>query len=67
MHGSLFVPHQHMPYAILLEERVVDRQHGAARIAENNLDTLFDEDAQKHLGAIQRWCVPFILSYRRVH
>ena len=38
MHGALLVPHQNVLHAVrLLEQRVVDRQHRAARIAENVL------------------------------
>ena len=38
MHGGLLVTHQHMPNLVLLEERVVDVEDGAARIAPEELD-----------------------------
>ena len=41
---------------VLLEQLVVDRQHGAAGIAENVLDALIDERLDHHLGARHRTC-----------
>ena len=35
VHGALLVPHQDVIHLILLEQRVVDRQHRTAGIAEN--------------------------------
>ena len=45
-----------MPDLLLLEQLVVDRQHGAAGIAENVLDALVDERRDHHLGAGHRAC-----------
>ncbi len=41
MHRRLLVAHQHMLELILLEDFVVDVEHGSARIAEHKLDPLF--------------------------
>ena len=38
MDRGLLVPHKHMPDAILLDERVVERKHRAAGIAEQRID-----------------------------
>src|SRR3546814_20106361 len=38
MHGGLLMADQNVPDALLLEQRVIDRQHCAARIAEDQLD-----------------------------
>src|SRR3546814_4163143 len=38
MHGGLLMADQNVPDALLLEQRVIDRQHCAARIAEDHLD-----------------------------
>ena len=52
MSGALLVAHQHMGDAIRrLEERVIDRQHRAAGIAENMGDALVLERAHHHLRA----------------
>ena len=51
MHGALLVAHEDVLEAILLEQLVIDRQHGAARIAENMLDALVGESLKHHLGA----------------
>ena len=52
MHGALLVAHQHMLQAVrLLEQRVVDRQHGTARIAEQMLHALVGERLDHHFGA----------------
>ena len=40
MHGALLVPHQDVLHLVLVEERVIDRQHRAAGIAEKMLDPL---------------------------
>ena len=40
VHGTLLVPHQDVVDFILLEQRIVDRQHRAAGIAENMLHAL---------------------------
>ena len=41
---------------LLLEDLVVDRQHRAARIAENELDALIGQRLQNHLRAGHRAC-----------
>ena len=51
MHGALLVAHEDVLDAILLEQLVVDRQDGTARIAENMLDALIGESLKHHLGA----------------
>ena len=51
MDGALFVAHQHMGDAFDLEERVIDRQHRAAGIAEDMGDALILEGADHHLRA----------------
>jgi hypothetical protein len=43
MDRALLVAHQDMPQRILLEQRVVDRQDGAAWIAENDIHALISE------------------------
>ena len=49
VHGTLLVPHEDVAELLLLEQRVVDRQHRAARVAENVLDALIDERLDHHL------------------
>ena len=51
MHRRLLVPHENVADLVLLENRVVDRQDRAARIAENNLDALRLEGPQQGLRA----------------
>ncbi len=51
MHRALLVAHQDVLDLVLLEQRVVDRQHGAARIAEQVLDALVLKRCDDHLGA----------------
>ncbi len=45
VHRALLVPHQHVLHLVLLEERVVDVEHRAARVAEDVLDAFFLEAA----------------------
>ena len=54
--------------ALLLDDRVVDRQHRAAGIAEDVLDALVGERLDDHLGAGHLGPVPrgLLLSVRRV-
>ena len=40
VHRRLLVPDEDVADLVLLEDRVINRQDGAARIAENNLDAL---------------------------
>ena len=51
MHGAAFLAHQDVLHLVLLEQLVVDRQHGAAGIAEQVLDALVGERADDHLRA----------------
>ena len=51
MHRALLVAHQDVLHLVLLEQRVVDRQHRAARIAEDVLDALVGERLDHHFGA----------------
>jgi hypothetical protein len=51
MDGPLLVPNQDVADAVLFEERVVDRQHGAARVAEDDVDTLIGQRFDHHFGA----------------
>jgi len=51
MHGRLLMPDQDVADAVLLEDGVIDRQHGAAGIAEDNLDALVAQGAEQHFGA----------------
>ena len=51
MDGALLVAHQDVAHLVLVEQRVVDRQHGAAGIAEHVLDALVGERLDHHLGA----------------
>ena len=46
---ALLVTHEQMADAVLLEQRVIDRQHRAAGITENILDALIEEGLQKDL------------------
>ena len=50
MHGALFVAHQDVAHAVGLEQRVIDRKHGAARIAEHELDALIRQGFDDHFG-----------------
>ena len=50
MHRALLVAHQHMDEIVVGEQRIVDRQHGAAGIAEDMLDALIFQRAHHHLG-----------------
>jgi hypothetical protein len=51
VHRALFVAHQDVADVVLLEELVIDRQHGAAGIAEDHLDALILERLNHHLRA----------------
>ena len=51
VHRALLVAHQDVLHFVLLEERVVDRQHRAARIAEQVLHALVGERLDHHFGA----------------
>jgi hypothetical protein len=51
VHGALLVPHQDVLNFVLLEQRVVDRQHRAAGIAEQVLNALIGERRYHHFRA----------------
>jgi hypothetical protein len=51
--GALLVAHQHVAHLVLLEQLVVNPQHGAARIAEQELDALFLQAAHHDLRAAE--------------
>ena len=51
MHRALLVADENVLQLLLLEHGVVDRQHRAARVAENVLDPLIHERLDHHLGA----------------
>ena len=51
VHRALLVPHQDVLHLVLREQRVVDRQHRAARIAEQVLHALVGERLDHHFGA----------------
>ena len=54
MHGALLMADEDVLDPILLEQLVIDRQHGAARIAENVLDALIGERLEHHFCACHR-------------
>ena len=54
MHRAAFLAHQDVAQRVLLEERVVDRQDGAAGIAENDIDALVDEGLDDDLRSTDR-------------
>ncbi len=49
--GALLVAHQHVAQLVLVEQRVVDRKHRPARIAEDDLYALVLERAHDHFRA----------------
>ena len=51
MDRRLLMAHQDVAQRVLLEERVVDRKHRAARIAEDDLDFLVDQGFHQQIGA----------------
>ncbi len=51
VHGALLVPHQDVRDLLLLEQRIVDRQHRAPGIAEQVLDPLVGERLDHHFRA----------------
>ncbi|CFN64619.1 Uncharacterised protein [Bordetella pertussis] len=53
MHGSLLVTHQNVLEFVLLENRVVDVKHRAARVAENVFHAFFGQAAHDDVGAIE--------------
>ena len=57
MHRGLLVPDQDVAQAVLLKQGVIDRQHRAARISENDLYALVDQRLDDHLRAAIRICL----------
>ena len=51
MAGALLVAHEDVLDVVLLEELVIDRQHRAARIAEQVLDAIVLQRLHHHFGA----------------
>ena len=51
MARSLLVAHENVAKLVLMEDGVVDRQHSAARIAEDHLDALILQRLDDHLRA----------------
>jgi hypothetical protein len=51
VHRRLLVPDEDVADGVLLEQRVVERKNGAARIAEDHLDALVLQRPQDDLGA----------------
>ncbi len=57
VHGGLLVAHQDVADGVLLVERVVDRQHGAARVAEDDVHALVAQGTQQGVRAAMGWVV----------
>ncbi len=51
MHRALLMTDQDVLDPVLLEQLVIDGQHGAAGVAENMLHALINESLQHHFGA----------------
>jgi hypothetical protein len=51
MHRALFVAHEDVADVVLLKDLVIDRKHGAAGIAEYDLDALILQGLDHHLRA----------------
>ncbi|MNN30913.1 hypothetical protein D3C81_1445770 [compost metagenome] len=54
MHGCLFVAHEHMAQARLRVQRIVQGQHGAARVAEDGVDAQGQQGVDQGTGAVAR-------------
>ncbi|KAK72916.1 hypothetical protein L573_2108 [Bordetella holmesii H620] len=67
VHGSLLVTHQNVLEFVLLENRVVDVKHRAARVAENVFHAFFGQAAHDDVGAIEFHVVfPFSTGLARL-
>ena len=64
VHGALLVADQDVAQRVLLEDRVIDRQDGAAGIAEDMLDALVDQGPEHHLRADHFLCCHGSSPYR---
>jgi hypothetical protein len=51
VHGALLVADEDVAQRVLLEDLVIDREDGAAGIAEDMLDALVDQGPEHHLRA----------------
>jgi hypothetical protein len=51
VHGALLMTHQNVLQLLLLEHRIIDRQDGAARVAEDVFDALVEHRLDHHFGA----------------
>jgi hypothetical protein len=56
---------QHMPDLVAIIKRVIDRQYGPARIAEDDLDALLFERVEEKLGAGFLACLFRLARIRR--
>ncbi len=67
VHRALLVPHQDVLHLVLLKQGVVDRQHRAAGIAEQVLDTLIGERRYHHFraGHLCHGSLRFIVRFGR--
>ena len=54
VHRRLLVADEDVADAVLLEDGIVERQHGAAGIAEDDLYALLDQRLEHHLRAVHR-------------
>jgi len=61
VHGALLVPHQDVLDLRLLEQRVVDRQHGSAGIAEDVFDPLIGQRLDHHFRS------GHLFAHRQLH
>src|SRR5690606_30194902 len=52
VHGALLMPHQHVAYARLGIQRIVQGQHGAPRIAKNRIHPACDQGFKQGLRTI---------------
>ena len=53
MHRALLMAYQIMLDRVLLEDRIIERQHRAAGIAEHHVDTLIDQRLDNDFRARQ--------------
>src|SRR5262249_23310322 len=53
VHGALLMAHQHVDELVILEERIVDRQHGSAGVTEDVTDALIFERSDDDFSAGQ--------------
>ena len=66
MHSALFVAHENMTNAVLLEHLVINGKHGSTRVAEDNLHALIFQAFYDHFCAGHLTChiqAPFQLRF----